>query len=176
MDIATRNYIDNLSNWIISTYDISIPIRNIENIVKKIGGTVEEKFYFDDLSDGTIKKTGDNNFIIQISPFQSSQRRSFTIAHELGHLFLHMGYRTSEDVWHNQSETIYRRFGTSEQEHQANEFAAAFLMPKNEYRRILDANTDTKTNKIDIEKVADYFDVSVLVATNRGKLLGNIEW
>jgi Zn-dependent peptidase ImmA (M78 family) len=41
-----------------------------------------------------------------ISPYQSEERRKFTIAHELGHLFLHMGYLLDSDLWSGQDEKI----------------------------------------------------------------------
>lgn len=79
--------------------------------------------------DGSIRKQ-DDGFIIYISPFQSTERRKFTIAHELGHLFLHMGYRINSDLWNKQMDATYYRAGDSLLEYQANEFAAALLMPK----------------------------------------------
>ena len=39
---------------------------------------------------------------IIVSPFQDEKRERFTIAHELGHLFLHMGYRTNNELWEKQ--------------------------------------------------------------------------
>lgn len=170
MDIETRNYINDLAQQVIISYSISIPITNIDEIVHKIGGTIEEKINFDDLCDGTIIKDGNNSFRIAISPFQNEQRRSFTIAHELGHLFLHMGFRTNLKLWENQKKAIYRRFGSSAQEYQANEFAASLLMPKDMYWRILKQNA--VDNRVDIAKIARYFNVSQAAAINRGKFLG----
>lgn len=170
MDILTQNYINELAHKVISTYDITIPITDIEKIVQRMGGKIEEKFNFDDLCDGTICKVGTNSFHIAISPFQNPQRKTFTIAHELGHLFLHMGFRTNNQLWEHQNETVYRRFGLSEQEYQANEFAASLLMPKEIYKKVLDENSSG--NLANISEVACYFKVSVAAATNRGRFLG----
>lgn len=172
MDYNTRNYINNLAQIIINEYNIEIPITDMKNIVRRIGGTIEEKIDFNELCDGTIKKIGDNSFEIAISPFQNEQRKAFTIAHELGHLFLHMGFRTNFELWEHQS-TIYKRFGTSEQEYQANEFAAALLMPEDEYKKVLYEHLDDY--RVNIKNVADYFHVSVSAATNRGRFLGYFE-
>lgn len=174
MDAETRKYIKLLAEWVISTYNISIPITNIRKVVEDIGGQVEERYNFDNLCDGTIKKEGEDSFKIVISKLQNKQRESFTIAHELGHLFLHMGYRTSSSVWEEQDSKIYRRFGTSEQEYQANEFAAELLMPEVMYKEILMKNI-VEGNKVDISKVADYFKVSNSAARNRGRFLGYIK-
>lgn len=170
MDISTRNYINDLAQQVLATYGISVPINNMEDIVHQIGGLIEERYHFDDLCDGTIRKTGNNSFYIVISPFQNEQRKAFTIAHELGHLFLHMGFRTNHALWEQQNETVYRRFGSSEQEYQANEFAAALLMPKDIYKKKLDDFSNGI--HVDISKVAKFFNVSTAAATNRGRFLG----
>lgn len=170
MDFATRNYISDLAQQVINAYGIAIPITDIDRVVKDIGGTIEEKNNFDDLCDGTIIKDGEKSFRIAISPYQNDQRRSFTIAHELGHLFLHMGFRTNADLWQAQKRTVYRRFGSSEQEYQANEFAASLLMPREIYRKALMDNA--VNGRVNIAKVADYFHVSQSAAINRGRFLG----
>lgn len=170
MDTSTRNYINDLAEQVISAYSIAIPITNIDEIVRRIGGTIEEKFNLDDLCDGTIIKEGDSSFRIAISPLQNPQRRAFTIAHELGHLFLHMGFRTNPDLWKTQDQTVYRRFGSSAQEYQANEFAASLLMPRDEYRQVITAYA--VDGRVDMAQVANYFNVSHAAAINRGKFLG----
>ena len=170
MDFSTRSYINSLAQQVIKVYDITIPITNIDDVVRTIGGTIVEKNNFDDLCDGTIIKDGTNSFRIAISPYQNDQRRVFTIAHELGHLFLHMGYRTNPSLWEAQDQRVFIRFGSSEQEYQANEFAAALLMPKDTYRRILMENA--KNNRVDMSTIAQYFNVSQAAAINRGKFLG----
>lgn len=170
MDLVTRNYINDLAQQVINAYSITIPITDIDEIVHRIGGTIEEKNNFDDLCDGTIIKDGHNSFRIAISPFQNAQRRSFTIAHELGHLFLHMGFRTNLDLWKTQDQTVYRRFGSSAQEYQANEFAASLLMPREIYKSIIMKNA--VDGRVDIVEIAKYFNVSQAAAINRGKFLG----
>ena len=125
MDNSTRRMINSLAEDVLSAYNISVPIGNIDEIVEKLGGTIQKEAFF---SDGAVEKEG-NGFKIIVSPFQDEKRERFTIAHELGHLFLHMGYRTNKELWEKQENNIYHRIGNSEKEYQANEFAAAFLMP-----------------------------------------------
>lgn len=170
MDLSTRSYINNLAERVINVYNIAIPITNIDDVVRTIGGTIVEKNNFDDLCDGTIIKDGTNSFRIAISPYQNSQRRAFTIAHELGHLFLHMGYRTNPSLWETQDQRVFRRFGSSEQEYQANEFAAALLMPKDAYKRVLMENAEN--GRVDMAVIANHFNVSQAAAINRGRFLG----
>ena len=52
---------------------------------------------------------------------------------------------------------INRRFGTSEQEYQANEFAASLLMPKDRYKKIVSEYAVNGT--VDMARVANYFNV-----------------
>ena len=118
-------------------------------------------------------RSGDG-FRIIVSPYQDEKRERFTIAHELGHLFLHMGYRTNKELWARQENNIYHRIGSSEKEYQANEFAAAFLMPASEYLTVLKRIADG--NVVDTSKIAEYFNVSVEAASNRGKFLGYLRW
>lgn len=173
MDFATRNYINDLAQQVIKAYHIAIPITDIDKIVSQMGGSIEVKKNFDDMCDGTIIKDGRSSFRIVGSPYLNDQRRLYTIAYELGHLFLHMGFRTNAELWQTQDQTVYRRFGSSEQEYQANEFAASLLMPREEYREVLKKNA--VNGRIDIATVAEYFHVSQSAATNRGRILGYFE-
>lgn len=170
MDATTRKYINNLAQQVIATYNIEIPITDINKVVKSIGGSICKKTGFDDLCDGTIKKSGEDSFEIAVSCYQSSNREIFTVAHELGHLFLHMGFRTNLALWQQQDNAVYTRFGSSLQESQANEFAGALLMPEEEYLSVL--RRFAKGNKVDMNEVAQYFRVSTAAATTRGKILG----
>ena len=170
MDNSTRRMINSLAEDVLSAYNISVPIGNIDEIVEKLGGTIQKEAFF---SDGAVEKEG-NGFKIIVSPFQDEKRERFTIAHELGHLFLHMGYRTNNELWEKQENNIYHRIGNSEKEYQANEFAAAFLMPATEYLSVL--NKVAEGNMVDTSKLAEYFNVSIEAAANRGKFLGYLRW
>ena len=146
---------------------------DIDNIVKRMGGRVVEDYLLDGFSDGKIRKLGEDNFEISVSPFQSNERRNFTIAHELGHLFLNMGFETNDAKWTAQNVEYYRN-GNSDLEYQANEFAAAFLMPKDEDIKIMDENT--VGDMVNTTRIAEYFHVSTEAAANRGKWLGYLKW
>lgn len=170
MDASTRNMINSLTADIIRTFKISIPIQNMEKLVEDLGGTIHTS---NEYVDGALKKDGDT-FRILVSPYQDVKRKRFTIAHELGHLFLHMGYLTNEDLWNKQDNNEYQRSGSSEKEYQANEFAAALLMPEKEYCQIMQQNMEG--NWVNTSKIAEYFNVSVDAASNRGKFLGYLKW
>lgn len=170
MDNSTRIMINSLTQDILNSFNIPIPIQDIDELVASLGGSIQTDLSY---TDGMVIKEGES-FKILVSPFQDEKRRRFTIAHELGHLFLHMGYLTNDELWKHQNENVYHRLGSSEKEYQANEFAAAFLMPKDEYLKIMNENVDG--NKVNTFKIAEYFNVSVEAASNRGKFLGYLKW
>ncbi len=170
---ALKCLINDMAQAVRDFYGIKTPITNIDDIVNKMGGKIIEDSSLS-LSDGKIRKTGAKSFEIHLSPFQSPERKTFTIAHELGHLFLHMGFQTSPQKWDSQDNVYFYRNGNSELEYQANEFAAAFLMPQNQYKEIMAKNTEG--NMVNTLEIANFFHVSVEAAANRGKWLGYLKW
>ena len=170
MDLSTRKYISELAQRIINTYNIEVPISNIEDIVHTLGGKIEIKADFDDLYDGTICKSGENGFVIALPSYKNEQRKTFAIAHELGHLFLHMGFMTDKELWKKQPQETYISFRTSEQEYQANEFANSLLMPKELYKQVLKDNI--KENSVNVLLIAKSFNVPISAAVSRGQSLG----
>ena len=174
MNSYLRNRINELAQDVIKAYEITIPIDNITSVVEKIGGKVVSSNSLDVFCDGSIKKENDSFSIIIPEYTSNKERYHFTVAHELGHLFLHMGYQIDKDLWNSSDGAIFNRYGNSEEEFEANEFAAAFLMPKDEYIKVAEKNLNG--DSVDIRKVADYFKVSVDAASYRGKWLGYLQW
>lgn len=173
MNKQLRLKINEISDVIRDEFNIACPITNFDEIINDLGGTIE---YCDELVDGAeamIKKNG-NGFIITVSNDSNKARQRFSIAHELGHLFLHMGYMIDEDMWNKNKDEYFRKLA-GEMEYQAHEFAAAFLMPKDLFIKKMNEFYDG--NKYyDMKKVADYFNVSLEAAINRGRWLDKLSW
>lgn len=70
---------------------------------------------------------------------QSEGRRNFTIGHELGHWELHRHLATDEGFWCSKNDVLFRNGEGIEKE--ADSFAAAVLMPLNDFRNQLGART-----------------------------------
>lgn len=176
MDYTLRKQINGLAESVIKVCNISTPINDIEDVVKRLGGIVIEDETLGMFSDGELRKENGElyEFSIKVPKGQQSARRNFTIAHELGHLFLHMGYMIDDELWNKSDGVVFNRRGNSESEMQANEFAAAFLMPEEEYCKIV--NKNTTGNLVSISEVANYFNVSMDAASYRGKWLGCLRW
>lgn len=171
-----RNEIWRIAEDIVNLNGISIPIQNMEEVIRDIGGEI---LYGDNLlgvADGYIEKMENNSFKIVLSNSNATrQRENFTVSHELGHLFLHMGFGTQR--WDMvEVGKKYHRDGNTEEEMQANEFAAAFLMPRDRYREALERFKNKENDTIDISRVAQHFNVSIEAAHVRGKWLGYFAW
>lgn len=172
-----RQIIDSLATTIRKALNLTIPFDPID-VVKLLNGDVLGITFEDPSISGRIQKK-DKTFEISYDITQSKERINFTIAHELGHLFLHMGYLINDNKWNSIDEYYdspkYRQ-GYSEEEYEANQFAGSFLMPKDEYVNFVRENIDTKTNSIKIHSIAKHFGVSFDAALTRGKWLGIFSW
>lgn len=166
MSDKIQQLINDLTADIIDIYDIHIPICNMNDVVTTLGGYIEEN---KDICDSAIRKLNDG-FVIYIPSSYSTERKQFAIAQELGHLFLHMGYKVSQKLWDKQKNMVYYESKYPLEEYQANDFAEALLMPKDVYKKVLDQYT--VGSKVQTAKIAEYFGVSVSAAYSRGKLLG----
>ena len=164
-----NDIINNLTKDIIDAYNIEIPIRNIDDVVTTLGRRVEED---NDVYSSCIKRQNDG-FVIYVSIYLTPERKYFAIAQELGHLFLHMGYTISPLLWSKQKNMAYYLSKSPLEEYQANEFARALLMPKFEYKNILDKYATG--DEVETGKIAEYFGVSVSAASARGKDLGYLK-
>lgn len=158
--------INNIAEDVIDTYDIHIPIRSINDVVTVLGGYLDDSA---DICDSNVMKQNDG-FVIYIPSSYSAERKQFAVAQELGHLFLHMGYKINPKLWDKQKNMVYYESKSPLEEYQANDFADALLMPKDVYKKVLEQYT--VGSKVQTAKVAEYFGVSVSVAYSRGKSLG----
>lgn len=102
--------------------------------------------------DGSIFVHEECDFDILLPSYTSPLRDRFTIAHELGHYFLHSEQGVRPII-------AFRR-GSTRIEWEANWFAASFLMPREEF----DAR---EADGYDIPDLAAYFSVSERAAEVR---------
>lgn len=112
---------------------------------------------------GILVKNSEESFSILVNASEPWERQRFTVAHELGHYFLH------RDLLHVGGEIkdryILKAEGVSdEKEEEANQFAAAFLMP---FDKVADAMNSGKT---DVDSLAKHFGVNVIAMGNRLQL------
>ena len=160
----TKKMIKNIVADIYDIYGLESPITDIQKAIEKLGGELEISNKHKYRS--CCKKSG-NGFVIGVSSAYDKRRTRFSIAQELGHLFLHMGYRTNKALWNtNEENTWDSKCGNLEEVLDENMFAYEFLMPEEEYRKIFESAKEN--HKVDMAKVADYFNVCISAAYNKG--------
>lgn len=167
MHISMVNKIDELVTTIQDTFHIVTPIGDMGYVVHVLGGSVWED---DSVSGSGIEKIG-NYFRIIMSKYDySSYKDRFSVAVELGHLFLHMGYKIDYDRWGSIPDGKYVRVWNSEEHALAYDFASSFLMPVGLF--LYRVRKEVHDGVVDVTKLSKYFQVSELSVINRMKTLG----
>lgn len=128
---------------ILSRFDIITPPVPIEEIVQRL--EIRLSYPEDPGWSGAVKITPPGLADIWVASNDGPHRRRFTLAHELAHLMLH-----------NPVESAYRdiSFSGTREEVEANQYAAALLMPLWLLQQAVDAHG------VSIRFLARMFDVS----------------
>lgn len=98
--------------------------------------------------------------VIFVNDQDNERRKLFTIAHELGHFFLH-----SDDVKNGivsyRNSAHYQKYHSCEKKREevANHFAAEMLMPRETFVAYFIKNSDTPFNIL-VKEMADFFFVN----------------
>ena len=135
MQSRRRNLIRAKVESLLNESSITKPVVNVEAIARKHGIQVLEQPFDEVELSGFLARRPGSSAVIGINANQSPGRRRFTMAHELGHYFLHGGQGHEEvHVDHTKDLQIKLRSpasstGTDEEEVEANLFAAELLMP-----------------------------------------------
>jgi len=158
---------------LLNDYKNTIPVPVME-IAGKYGLKVYETKSLSDSEAGLIQKEDSGEYSILVNARNSSNRKRFTIAHEIMHFLLHKDYIDSNYITPNKQpvKSSDDNTGLTEEENdreiEANKHASILLMPMDKFREIW-----KKSNSI--EQVAEAFNVSVAAAAIRGdKLLKEI--
>jgi predicted transcriptional regulator len=111
------------------------PGGDLGEVVKKLGGRiVHVDLVGNGSSDsGSIEINGEE-FEIRLAIATGPLRDRFTIAHEIGHFVLHYLYPNKyKDA--GIQRMVAQRYGNDQVEREANWFAAAFLMPTEQFKK-----------------------------------------
>lgn len=154
--IDIQNYAENLA------VELNYNYQNLNNVINNIGAEIS---FVNPLSDDNsfngsmLVNKIDKIININLSNLTGELRNNFTIAHELGHLYLH-AKNIQEDI------IEFNRYGSGRLEWEANWFAAAFLMPKKKFiEKCYEFNSDNF-------ELSLYFNVSESAIKIRKKDLG----
>ena len=162
--------IEDLTSEILMNNDMyKIPVDVI-----KIANSNDIKVYEGDLDrkvSGAIRyKKDENKFEILVNKNDMKSRQRFTVAHELGHFFLHQNFFKDEEI---HIDIMYRSINNDktnleelrEKEKEVDYFAGALLMNRTLLEKMHEENNS-------IKELAEIFDVSISAMTVRLDILG----
>lgn len=143
------------------------PGDDIVAVVERLGGrvSVETTLLLDPERTGSLYVNAIDDFEIIVPSHTSSARDRFTIAHELGHYFLHYVRPSQRGELENERVVALRK-GSNRIEWEANWFAAAFLMPAERFAAAMEQHGNSHA------AVARQFDVSERAVEVRAQDLG----
>lgn len=160
--------INDLTDNIVESYKLSLPIVSLEDLIETLEGKVEFT-NTNSNSQSIIKKmNGSVNFNIKISKFMPNETLRFQLASDIGHLFLHMGYIIDDDCWES-SDNVLKKYA-GEMRLQADEFARSLLMPRKTFGKV--ALNCLHNDKYDLKAISDYFGTPLNHTLKRGVDLG----
>lgn len=179
MHVRRRNHIVEKIAALLSERGITAPKVPVHEIAKAQGIDLRIQHIDEDIS-GFLFRQG-SKAIIGVNKTQREVRRRFTIAHELGHFFLHGGQGLQEvhidRVGHLKLRGPSSSMGIDPEEVEANFFAAELLMPTKflEVEECIQAGLDLSSddNTAEITALATKYGVSSQAMTIR---LGNLGW
>lgn len=129
----SKNDVEEITENLVKELGLEIG-SGLEALVRDMGGRVSYRSSeADEIDGGSIVAEGLDDFDIYLSQYTSPARDRFTIAHELGHLFLHLPMVKKIDPHGTMRATRWIDNSDKEQqraEWEANWFAAALLMPR----------------------------------------------
>ena len=134
MGSKTRSQIEQRAKEILIQHGLySVPVDPVD-LAGKLGFTVHNAKFADDSLSGLIAKRGDHAQIL-VEKSDPPYRKRFSIAHELGHHFLHLlndGQIIDRrvDMFREKQPSVAAPFSQRNREVEANWFAAALLMPE----------------------------------------------
>jgi hypothetical protein len=174
-----RQVADGVREFCESKGSLGRPI-DVNVAIGRLGGEFEPVSPLDPDIDyeAKIERTADGGFRVMLAldkQWPNPGRERFSLAHELGHYFLHMNDKDENGEKLTEfADTVFLRRGRTEQENEAHEFAATFVMPETEYRVKVQENLHN--GRVMLNPIADYFGVSVDAARNRGRWLKMFSW
>ena len=172
---ARFKLVDRLASKLVEEFaHLYSPALKIDDLIEEQDVKIIEKDLGSSMSGASLYDGKDR--IILINENEHENRKRFTKAHELGHVLLHQDQNLRVD--NSDSNEVFLRDKDSSsgeywREVEANNFAAAILMPKDlvekEYRAI--CKSGSKSDEL-TEKLAKKFKVSVDAMTIRRQKLG----
>jgi Zn-dependent peptidase ImmA (M78 family) len=162
---------------------ITDPPIDVKEVAERLGYRVVLKFFDEEDLSGTVMRDARGVVTIGINTFHAQVRQRFSIAHEIGHACLHLARGRQEAFFVDPPAGVFFRDskasrGEDSKEIEANQFAAALLMPSQIIGMSLTALAESpKKPTIDtaVSELAARFGVSTQAMRFRLVTLGFIE-
>lgn len=157
-----RQRIRKLTLKILKENCIYQPPVDLLKIAEKVNAIVELTNEFPPSIDGSLSRLKDGRILIVINANRTDGRKIFTLAHELGHIFLnHWGKNLYNLALTDRDNPIFKKA-----ERHADIFAAEILMPAHMVKKAFYSKTQT------VEELAELFQVSYQAMEIRLQELG----
>lgn len=144
----------------------------VDQIAQYLGIQVDEADLGEECSGMLVR---DEEFaVIGVNANHHEHRKRFTIAHEIAHFVLHGGEAYIDEPPHIDFRAAYSGSGTQQEEKEANQFAAALLMPADQVRAAVAEQRVDPTRDDELTNLALRFKVSPQAMTTRLIYLGLI--
>jgi len=137
---------------------------DVHDLARSLGGRICYVEFAVGVDAESLTVFDDADFEIRLHDYTSPARDTFTVGHELGHLFLHYLLPKAEGQL-VQTPAKFNRFGNDLAEVEANWFSSALLMPRKAFVAAW------KKHPTNVRAVANHFGVSRAAAEVRAKLL-----
>ena len=136
-------------------------LSDLEKFISSLGIRLARKPLRDDYSGFLHEENG--SWVMGVNSLHHPNRQRFTLAHELGHYFLH---RESKQEFDDNYVFTRAEELSNPMEWEANQFAAEFLMPTEDFRDAIQSGTTQ------VSELAKFFSVSTMAVRIRAKNLG----
>lgn len=158
MKNSIASKIENMVGTLRIQHQLRVPI-NAKLLLRKLG----VKRITPKNSVSFVEVLPDSKFILCVGAGKPSTQ--YAIAHLLGHLLLHLNPKIPGKF----QDDIRYRFGYSEEEHQANFFSQALMLPEKEFREA--CLKYEKNGKLNLLTLSRHFHVPVCAIYERGAWL-----
>ena len=144
----------------------------VDEVARYLGIQVDEVDLGEDCSGMLVREEG--SVVIGVNANHHEHRKRFTIAHEIAHYMLHGGEAYIDKPPHIDFRAADSGSGTQQEETEANQFAAALLMPADQVRAAVAEQPFDPARDDELPNLAQRFKVSPQAMTTRLIHLGLI--
>jgi len=150
---------------------------DINQLAKKLELPIIENDFDDNIAGLLYSKNGKS--YIGLNKNHHENRKRFTIGHEIGHYIL-LHYKLNDDIHVDRKSFIFRKSGDSSgnenHEKEANQFAAALLMPASLIKKFIKEENIDLNDDMDIYRLSTKLKVSEQALTYRLLNIGLISY